>query len=231
MIVCDHFSHIPRRTITRGASRKRQNIAKKRPGPDPVLYFWNGVWLGWLVDWYAESGLYSDPRHDLAESKLYLIGDFMGWLSRKGIWGGGGWIDSWIDIHFWQLKPLKWSKGKELRQHKKVCKYSHGSSWSMSPNKKWQTIVFSTWTKGGLLIRIRQERLLLSLDWKMSGKKVWKRHFIWRLLLVFLPMDFMFLHYSFTQVSDWIAPLWTSVPLLEALKKLLLNDLWTPTLS
>ena len=39
MIVCDHFPHIPRRTITRGASRKRQNIAKKRPGPDPVLSF------------------------------------------------------------------------------------------------------------------------------------------------------------------------------------------------
>ena len=39
MIVCDNSPHIPRRTITRGASIKRQNIAKNRPGPDPVLYF------------------------------------------------------------------------------------------------------------------------------------------------------------------------------------------------
>ena len=39
MIVCDHFLHIPRRTIARGALRKRQNISKKRPGPDPVLSF------------------------------------------------------------------------------------------------------------------------------------------------------------------------------------------------
>ena len=39
MIVYDHFPHIPRRTITRGESRKRQNIAKKRPGPYHIIYF------------------------------------------------------------------------------------------------------------------------------------------------------------------------------------------------
>ena len=39
MIVCDHSPRIPRRTIARGASRKRKNISKKYPGPDPVLSF------------------------------------------------------------------------------------------------------------------------------------------------------------------------------------------------
>ena len=48
MIVCYHFPHIPRRTITRGASRKRHNIAKKCPGPDPVLFF---DMESDLVDW------------------------------------------------------------------------------------------------------------------------------------------------------------------------------------
>ena len=38
-IVFDHFPHIHRITITRGASRKRQNITKNRPGADHVLYF------------------------------------------------------------------------------------------------------------------------------------------------------------------------------------------------
>ena len=38
-IVCDRFPHIPRRTITRGALRKRQNIAKMHPGPNPALSF------------------------------------------------------------------------------------------------------------------------------------------------------------------------------------------------
>ena len=37
-IFCDHFPHIPRK-INRGALRNRQNIAKNRPGPDPVLSF------------------------------------------------------------------------------------------------------------------------------------------------------------------------------------------------
>ena len=48
MIVCGHPLHIPRRTTTRGASRKRQNIAKNRPGRDPVLSF---EMESNLVDW------------------------------------------------------------------------------------------------------------------------------------------------------------------------------------
>ena len=48
MIVCDHLTHIYRRMITRGESRKRKNIAKKRPGPDHVLSF---EMESDLVDW------------------------------------------------------------------------------------------------------------------------------------------------------------------------------------
>mmetsp|Transcript_29271 Transcript_29271/g.44918 ORF Transcript_29271/g.44918 Transcript_29271/m.44918 type:complete len:164 (+) Transcript_29271:31-522(+) len=36
-LVSELFPHVPKRTITRGAKRLKEGIAKKRPGPDPVL--------------------------------------------------------------------------------------------------------------------------------------------------------------------------------------------------
>ena len=47
-IVSGLFPHIPRRTITREILKKRQNIAKKRHGPDHVLSF---EMISDLVDW------------------------------------------------------------------------------------------------------------------------------------------------------------------------------------
>ena len=47
-IACDHLTHTPRRTITRGELGKRQNISKKRPGPDHVL---SSQIESDLVDW------------------------------------------------------------------------------------------------------------------------------------------------------------------------------------
>ena len=112
------------------------------------LLKWSLTWsIGWLgcrfrnIQWPETWSCWKETRP---------IKDFTGRLDFQGIWGGGGWIDSWIDTHCWQLKPLKWSSMWEMRRQKKVCKYSHGSSWSMSLNKKWRTIVFSTWKKQGL---------------------------------------------------------------------------------
>ena len=92
MIVCDHFPHIPRRTITRGASRKRQNIAKKRPGPDPVLYFeMESDLVHWVIGIYSQGYPVNRDMILLKGNEIYrvfygvtrLVGYLRrGWLNR-----------------------------------------------------------------------------------------------------------------------------------------------------
>ena len=112
-IVCDHSPHTPRRTITRGALRKRQNIAKNALGL--ILFRLLKLSLTCLIG--SLGCRFRDiqwPEIWSCWKEMRSIGGCMGRLDRQGIWGGGGWIDSWIDIHCWQLEPLKWSSLWEL---------------------------------------------------------------------------------------------------------------------
>ena len=92
MIVCDHLTHTPRRTITRGESRKRQNIAKKRPGPDHVLSFeMESDLVDWVIGMQSQGYPVTRDMILLKGSEIYrvfygvtrLVGYlWRGWLNR-----------------------------------------------------------------------------------------------------------------------------------------------------
>ena len=97
MIVCDHFSHIPRRTITRGASRKRQNIAKKRPGPDNVLSFEvDSDLVDWVI-WMQSQG-YPVTRDIILLKVNDIYRGFYG-PNRSSGYMRRGWLNRFINQH------------------------------------------------------------------------------------------------------------------------------------
>ena len=121
-IVCDRFRHTHRRTITRGALRRSQNIAKKRPGPDPVMSF---EMESDLVDWVV--GMHSQ-RYPVTLDMIFLKGNEIYW-GFCGLTGSVGYLKrGWLNLFMNQhplltLEPLKRSIVCGLRQHKKVYKY------------------------------------------------------------------------------------------------------------
>ena len=97
MIVSDHSPHIPRRKITREESRKRQNIAKKRPGPDPVLSFEvESDLVDWLIGMQSQGYPVTQYMIFLKENNIYwgFYGPtrLSGYLRR-------GWLNLFMNRH------------------------------------------------------------------------------------------------------------------------------------
>ena len=157
--------------------------------------FWNGVWLGWLDNWGAESGISSDPRHDLAERKRDLSGivsaESIGRVSEEGM------VES---IH--ESTPIVDNSNLSSDQacenwcdRRRSTNIHMGFHEACYQTKNYRRLYFQHGRNE--VCSEEQDKKGYFCHWinKMSFRKVWKRHFIGQLLLVFLPMDFMFLHY------------------------------------
>ena len=96
-IFCDFFPHIPRININRGAFRKRHNGAKKRPGPNHVLYF---EMKSDLVDWVigVKSQVYT-----VTQDMILLKWNKIYWGFYGTTWSSGylerGWLNLFMNWH------------------------------------------------------------------------------------------------------------------------------------